>query len=138
MRYTAETYKRIGKDTDYTNKAIDAMARMDFGQNVKVEFTDNGKVIINDSQILDYNTMAKKAIDRQTELQDRPELEKVYKDRQKRQDEAERYSKPNLQEKSDNEMMQEQAQAQMLANASNRVLASQKPSSRTNLPSERV
>ncbi|MDB2562206.1 hypothetical protein N9X61_01230 [Sulfurimonas sp.] len=137
MKYTPETYKRIGKDKAYTDKAIDAMARMDFGENVKVEFTDNGKVIINDAQVLNYGTYAQKAIDRQSALSERPELEGVYKSRQKRQETAEKFSNPNLQEKSKDEMMAEGAMKSMLSNASKRGLASQKQhTTKTNLPSE--
>lgn len=137
-KYTASTYERISKDEDYTKKAIDSFVKMEHGQNATVEFTDNGKVIINGSSILDYATMVSKAIDRQSELTERPELEKVYKDRQTRVEQAERFSKPNLVEKSADEIMAEQAYAQMRSNASNRVLASQKPQSKSlGLPSER-
>lgn len=132
MKFTPSTYSR--HDREYKEKAIDALARMEHGQNATVEFHGN-KVIVNGGSIMGFEDMAIKAIDRQSELTERPELEQVYHDRQKRVDQAEKYSNPNMLEKSPDEMMQAQAQAYMRSNSSNSNNTQRKA---TGLPSERT
>lgn len=141
-KFTPSTYKRITQDENYTNKAIDSFLRAENGHNVQYEVVGN-KVVINGGKILDKNTVMAKAVDFQAILHERPALEKLYQDRQKRIEQAQPKSNPNLQEKSANEMMAEGAMKAMLSNAGRRTLASKQTevakstSHRTNLPSER-
>ena len=140
-KFTQSTYERHMKDEDYTNKAIDSLVRMNHGENATFEIVGD-KVIVNGSSVLSYKDIAIKAIDRQADLKERPELESVYKSRQQRTEQAERQGSVNLIEKSSDEMMAEQAHKQMLSNAGRRTLASQQTgvsdytSRKTSLPSD--
>lgn len=136
---TTSRDKRLTQDEDYSNKAMNSYLRVTHGQNVKYEVVGD-KVLINNGSVVDKATLLKQSFDMQEDLISRPELNKVYGDRQKRVEQSERFSNPNLQEKSVNEIMQEQAQSAMKSNAGKRGFASQKQqqSSKTNLPSERA
>jgi len=136
-KYTQSTYTRISKDEDYANKALDSLLRIQHGQNVQYEIVGD-KVIVNGTSIIGKDALMRQAIDMQGHLEERPELEAAYMNQQKRQDQVESHSRKHMIEKSQDQIMSEQAYSQMLSKASNRTLASQKPtSSRSNLPSER-
>ena len=142
MRFTPSTYTRLGQDKDYMVKAMDSLTRINHGQNATMEVVGD-KVILNGSKIIPLADYQKQAVDMQSHLAERPELEGYYQQRQQRVEQAERQSQPNMIEKSPDEMMQEQAQAYMKANSGRRDLASSKQdgisnqtSRKTNLPSE--
>ena len=84
MKLTPSGYKRVMSDKAYTDKAVDALLRRNYGSNVDYEVRD-GFMLVNGSAVKE-DEIIRQAIDMQNEMADRPELNQLYQDQQKRMD----------------------------------------------------
>ena len=124
MTHSPSTYKRIIEDEAYTAKAISAYVRSNYGNNASYEVRDGKAIVVTDSgtNIMSLKDIQIRAIDLQTALEERPELNKVLQDRQQRQSAPHRSNghafTPDV---SPEAAMQTQAQSHMKAVADRRV-----------------
>ncbi len=84
MKLTSSGYRRVMEDKVYTDKAVDALLRRNYGSNVEYEVRD-GYMLVNGSAVKE-DEVIRQAIDMQNDIADRPELNQLYQDRQQRMD----------------------------------------------------
>ena len=132
--HTASTYRR--QPREHQEKLIDSYLRANYGQSVSYEIVGD-KVVVNNGTITSFDDLARKGLDFQTHLSERPELEGVIKSRMQRaEDSANNFSRNAIHaSRSEEEMQQEQAQAYMKANSI--ISGYNKTEQATGLPSDR-
>ena len=136
--HTPATYKRLTADKDYMDKTVDAYIRANYGQHTSYEVRGDN-IIIGDGSVMKLATLQRQAIDMQTQVEERPELNKVLQDRQKRQEQSARVDNTIANPKSTEQMQAEQAQKYMRQNAQNKghvPKTTRTKGSTSNLPSD--
>ena len=116
--HTPATYKRLKEDQPYMDKALQSFIRANYGANVDYDIRGDN-IIIGDGSVMKLATIQNHAIDLQTHLENRPELNQVMQKRQKRVEEAEKVNNQITHTKSTEQMQADQARSFMERNARN-------------------